>query len=298
MLLFTQCVGSILDSSPKPGAKMTKMTASSENPAQVRYSAARNSILLAAITATAGYASATVAWWALLPLIIVQLELTARLYDARVLDKFAKRPSPKTAFENPSSVYTWQQLAEHCSEESAWVAVDGLVYDITEFIDRHPGGREIILLAVGRDATDLFNSYHPFTSVPRKLLAKYRIESLETFEHPVYKPDSGFYREAAVAGKDYFTGLDSKNHYTGLCRMLPVYVVFAIAYFTIYYVGRYFLRRTCCFVDSARHLSGIAFGGVDARRIAYIDRSVGALVVECWSHFVGLCFWKFYAVVA
>lgn len=214
------------------------MTATSESPVQVRYSAARNSVLLAVAIATGVCASATVVWWAFLPLVIVQLELIARLYDARILGKVTKRPSPKSAFENPSGVYTWQEVAEHRSEESAWIAIDGLVYDITEFIDRHPGGREIILLAVGRDATDLFNSYHPFTSVPRKILTKYRIGSLATFEHPVYKPDSGFYREAAAVVKDYFTrtGLDSKNPYTGLCRMLPVYVVFAIAYAAIYYV--------------------------------------------------------------
>ena len=34
------------------------------------------------------------------------------------------------------------------------------VYDVSEFIDRHPGGADQILLGAGRDITQLFESYH------------------------------------------------------------------------------------------------------------------------------------------
>ncbi|CDF33627.1 polyunsaturated fatty acid desaturase [Chondrus crispus] len=177
-------------------------------------------------------------WWALLPLLALQLEAFALLHDARVLGRVTRRPSPKASFENPSATFTWQELARHNAEESAWVAVDGLVYDITEFVDRHPGGKEILLFALGRDATNLFNSYHPFTDVPRVVLKKYRIGSLATFEHPVYKPDSGFYKEASQVLKRYFeeNGVDSKNPWNGVVRMAPVYVCFFAAYYAIYCV--------------------------------------------------------------
>ena len=34
------------------------------------------------------------------------------------------------------------------------------VYDVSEFLNRHPGGVDQILLGAGRDITQLFESYH------------------------------------------------------------------------------------------------------------------------------------------
>lgn len=201
-----------------------------------RYLPARNFVLGATATSAAVCLTGTVGWWAFLPLLVLQLELTARLYDLGILGKIPKKPSSKSLFQSADGVFTWQELAAHNSEESAWVAVDGAVYDITEFIDRHPGGKEVILLAAGREATDLVNSYHPFSDVPRKILKKYRIGSLATFEHPIYKPDSGFYKEAAAEVKKYFdeNNIESKNPWTGLVRMTPVYICFFSSFYAVY----------------------------------------------------------------
>lgn len=207
-----------------------------DEPAQMRFSAARNAVVAATIMTTLTCALTPITWALFLPLLFVQLEAVARLYDHRYLGRVKKNPSPRSAFEDPSAVFTWKQLAQHASEESAWIAVDGSVYDVTEFVDRHPGGREILLLALGRDATDLFVSYHPFTELPRKILAKYRIGSLATFEHPVYRQDSGFYREICHAVKDYFerTGLDSKAPAGMVYRMAPVYITLVATYLAVY----------------------------------------------------------------
>jgi cytochrome b involved in lipid metabolism len=35
-------------------------------------------------------------------------------------------------------------------------------------MDSHPGGKEILLLAAGRDITYAFDSYHPFTEKPEQ----------------------------------------------------------------------------------------------------------------------------------
>ncbi|XRA96815.1 acyl-lipid (7-3)-desaturase (Delta-4 desaturase) [Pycnococcus provasolii] len=51
-------------------------------------------------------------------------------------------------------------------------AIHGVVYDITDFLDEHPGGRQILSLASGRDATFMFDSYHIRTDLVRKVLAK------------------------------------------------------------------------------------------------------------------------------
>lgn len=204
--------------------------------ARRRYRTARNVLLVAISLALLTCAFRLVGWWAFLPLISLQAEFVARLYDCGVVGRVRKRFSPKSLFQKRDGVYTWEEVALHNTEESAWIAIRGNVYDVTEFVDKHPGGREILLLAVGRDATDLFISYHPFTDAPEKVLEKYCIGSLATFEHPVYKADSGFYKEAAAAVKRYFeeTGLDSKNPWSMVWRMAPVYMMCVLCYILIY----------------------------------------------------------------
>ncbi|KAJ3817475.1 FMN-dependent dehydrogenase-domain-containing protein [Lentinula raphanica] len=54
-----------------------------------------------------------------------------------------------------------QTIAEHASRNSCWIIVHGKVYDVTEFLDEHPGGSKIILKYAGRDATEAYEPNHP-----------------------------------------------------------------------------------------------------------------------------------------
>jgi cytochrome b involved in lipid metabolism len=53
-----------------------------------------------------------------------------------------------------------EEIRKHATEESAWLAVDGKVYDVTKFIKAHPGGRLPIMEVAGLDATDPVTNYH------------------------------------------------------------------------------------------------------------------------------------------
>jgi len=52
-------------------------------------------------------------------------------------------------------VFTVEEVADHNNQDDCWTIVSGLVYDITSYIPRHPGGDEI-LRACGEDGTSLF----------------------------------------------------------------------------------------------------------------------------------------------
>jgi hypothetical protein len=39
--------------------------------------------------------------------------------------------------------FSTEEVAMHRDEHDAWIVVDGEVYDITEFLQSHPGGAEV-----------------------------------------------------------------------------------------------------------------------------------------------------------
>lgn len=217
-----------------------EMTAAVRAPARKAdgYGAARNIGIGALLFSIAVCTRGVLGWWAVLPIWVLQVEAMCRLFDTGVLGR-VRRPHSKVGGGGDKvseNAYTWEEVAARNGEDAAWIAIDGIVYDVTEFIGHHPGGREMLLLAVGRDATDLFNSYHPFSRKPRSLLGKMRIGTLATHEHPTYKRDSGFYADAAKAVDLYFqrTGLDRRNPWTGVARMSPVYVLFAVCFYLVF----------------------------------------------------------------
>ncbi|CAE7626046.1 unnamed protein product, partial [Symbiodinium sp. KB8] len=54
---------------------------------------------------------------------------------------------------------TWKELAQHNTKEDAWIAWGGKVYDVSGW-SRHPGG-DVIFTHAGKDATGVFEGFHP-----------------------------------------------------------------------------------------------------------------------------------------
>ncbi|KAH7103684.1 FMN-dependent dehydrogenase-domain-containing protein [Auriculariales sp. MPI-PUGE-AT-0066] len=52
------------------------------------------------------------------------------------------------------------EVAKHNSRESCWVVIADRVYDVTEFLESHPGGANVILKYAGRDATAEYEELH------------------------------------------------------------------------------------------------------------------------------------------
>ena len=47
-------------------------------------------------------------------------------------------------------VISLDEMRKHTTEESCWIAVRGEVFDVTPFIDEHPGGFDIIISNTGK----------------------------------------------------------------------------------------------------------------------------------------------------
>merc|ERR1719456_378301 len=56
---------------------------------------------------------------------------------------------------------TMAEVAKHTTKGDCWVALNGEVLDVTNFLKDHPGGELAILTFAGKDASEEFNMIHP-----------------------------------------------------------------------------------------------------------------------------------------
>jgi hypothetical protein len=63
---------------------------------------------------------------------------------------------------DPMTPYAPTEIARHASVDDLWVIIDDKVYDLTDYVDEHPGGTEAIAKNAGKDATVGFKGpQHP-----------------------------------------------------------------------------------------------------------------------------------------
>uniref|UniRef100_A0A7N0RB59 Cytochrome b5 heme-binding domain-containing protein n=1 Tax=Kalanchoe fedtschenkoi TaxID=63787 RepID=A0A7N0RB59_KALFE len=53
-------------------------------------------------------------------------------------------------------VHSFEDVSSHNQIKDCWLIIAGKVYDVTSFMEEHPGGEEVLLSATGKDATDDF----------------------------------------------------------------------------------------------------------------------------------------------
>ncbi|KAI9039542.1 acyl-CoA dehydrogenase family protein [Aspergillus affinis] len=70
-----------------------------------------------------------------------------------------------------AKVFSRDEVAKHTSEDSIWCIIDHRVYDLTDFLDAHPGGSVVLAQVAGKDATADFYNLHR-----QEVLDKYRDE--------------------------------------------------------------------------------------------------------------------------
>ena len=77
------------------------------------------------------------------------------------------KPSKPSEFKIPETEYTMEEVAKHNKKEDLWVVVKGIVMDVTNWLDEHPGGPQAIMNFMGRDATEEFEMLHDDEVIPK-----------------------------------------------------------------------------------------------------------------------------------
>ncbi|XP_050364545.1 cytochrome b5-like [Argentina anserina] len=71
-------------------------------------------------------------------------------------------------------VYTLEEVSQHSDRKDCWLVIDGKVYDVTKFLEDHPGGDEVLLSSTGKDATGDFDDVGHSTSA-RAMMDEYYV---------------------------------------------------------------------------------------------------------------------------
>jgi cytochrome b involved in lipid metabolism len=87
-------------------------------------------------------------------------------------------PTPTPTLTATAAGYTMTQVRANNTARSCWSAIDGFVYDLTRWINSHPGGSGAILFLCGTDGTNAFKAQHENQSRPAIRLDSYRIGPL------------------------------------------------------------------------------------------------------------------------
>ncbi|XP_015765379.1 PREDICTED: cytochrome b5 reductase 4-like [Acropora digitifera] len=64
---------------------------------------------------------------------------------------------------------TEEELSQHNTQSDAWICIRGRVYNITPYLEYHPGGIPEIMRGVGKDGTDLFDETHKWVNAESML---------------------------------------------------------------------------------------------------------------------------------
>jgi hypothetical protein len=97
----------------------------------------------------------------------------------------AAKPTPEASVSSTpkaeattQSGYTMANVRANNSETSCWSAISGNVYNLTQWINSHPGGASRIRALCGTDGTSSFNAQHAGRSTPISTLAIYLLGPL------------------------------------------------------------------------------------------------------------------------
>ena len=145
--------------------------------------AAAAALVVTGATIVVGHTGAQAAWG--------DVSTTASPADAT---STAAQPSPSTTTPPPQSkssgapspiagdtlagTYRLSDVAKHANAASCWTAVDGNVYNLTDWVSRHPGGQRAILGLCGRDGSSAFDAEHGGQRRPSAELKKFLIGTL------------------------------------------------------------------------------------------------------------------------
>ncbi|KAB0797080.1 hypothetical protein PPYR_08074 [Photinus pyralis] len=109
-------------------------------------------------------------------------------------------------------------------KDGSWIIIHNSVYDVTEFLNEHPGGEEVLIDQAGGEATENFEDVGHSTDA-RELMKKYKIGELVASEHT----------HIDQKGEDWLSNTSDKDTSASSQKMLIIPIIIALLAIFLYY---------------------------------------------------------------
>ena len=78
----------------------------------------------------------------------------------------------------PNASLTSEEVLKHATGQDCWSVINGQVYDLTSYVNEHPGGAALISAICGQDGSAAFSGQHAGASKPANILAAFALGPL------------------------------------------------------------------------------------------------------------------------
>ncbi|KAG4938022.1 hypothetical protein JHK86_044163 [Glycine max] len=118
-----------------------------------------------------------------------------------------------------TKTFTFEEVAKHNHRKDCWIIVKGkVVYDVTPFLDDHPGGDEVLVTATEKDATTDFEDIGHSDSATQ-MMEKYFVGEVDTNTLPAQVTSNNSVRQPTQAPPAY------NNQSSGFVVKMLQYIV-------------------------------------------------------------------------
>lgn len=71
---------------------------------------------------------------------------------------------PKSGNDPRTNIITMIELSKHDQPDDCWIAIRGKVFNVTAYLDYHPGGMDELMKGAGKNATSMFEDVHSWVN--------------------------------------------------------------------------------------------------------------------------------------
>ncbi|KHJ86845.1 putative cytochrome b5 [Oesophagostomum dentatum] len=127
---------------------------------------------------------------------------------------------------------TRKEVAQHNNNKSVWFVIGNKVYDVTKFLDEHPGGCEVLLEQAGGDATEAFEDVGHSTDA-RQMKEEYFVGDLVKEDHQTYSYDKKTWTSTPSDNQQRQATVTSSNPLESLIYPGLIAIAVALLYYLL-----------------------------------------------------------------
>ncbi|XP_057531403.1 cytochrome b5-like [Amaranthus tricolor] len=126
-------------------------------------------------------------------------------------------------------VHSFQDVAKHNHKDDCWLIISGKVYNVTSFLDDHPGGDDVLIQATAKDATDEFEDIGHSENA-RDMLKDYYVGEIDVSTIPAKKVPTKPQSQPSKATTQPSQSSESSGFLIKLLQFLLPLIVIGLAF--------------------------------------------------------------------